>query len=300
VSGKSKILITGAAGFTGLHSCRYFASAGYEVTAVTRSKDIAIDNVMVEQCDLHNKELVLNLIKKVKPQYLLHLAGQNHVGQSWSDPTGTLETNLLSTVYILDAIHKECPESKSVIVGSALQIDPSNISAITHPYSLSKTFQVLAARAWAELYGLSIVIAQPTNLIGPGNSNGVCSMFAKKIAEMESQKAEHILNVNNLYAQRDFIDVRDAVRAYEILLKNGVSKEIYPISSGKSRSLGEVVKIFKTMTPINFKVKISERSIREDKVKISSERINQLGWKPFISFKKSLEDNLKYYRRNPY
>ncbi|UQX56686.1 NAD-dependent epimerase/dehydratase family protein [Cytobacillus pseudoceanisediminis] len=300
VSGKSKILITGAAGFTGLHSCRYFASAGYEVTAVTRSKDIAIDNVMVEQCDLHNKELVLNLIKKVKPQYLLHLAGQNHVGQSWSDPTGTLETNLLSTVYILDAIHKECPESKSVIVGSALQIDPSNISAITHPYSLSKTFQVLAARAWAELYGLSIVIAQPTNLIGPGNSNGVCSMFAKKIAEMESQKAEHILNVNNLYAQRDFIDVRDAVRAYEILLKNGVSKEIYPISSGKSRSLGEVVKIFKTMTPINFKVKISERSIREDKVKISSERINQLGWKPIISFKKSLEDNLKYYRRNPY
>ncbi|AND39795.1 MULTISPECIES: NAD-dependent epimerase/dehydratase family protein [Cytobacillus] len=300
MSGKSKILITGAAGFTGLHSCRYFASAGYEVTAVTRSKDIAIDNVMVEQCDLHNKELVLNLIKKVKPQYLLHLAGQNHVGQSWSDPTGTLETNLLSTVYILDAIHKECPESKSVIVGSALQIDPSNISAITHPYSLSKTFQVLAARAWAELYGLSIVIAQPTNLIGPGNSNGVCSMFAKKIAEMESQKAEHILNVNNLYAQRDFIDVRDAVRAYEILLKNGVSKEIYPISSGKSRSLGEVVKIFKTMTPINFKVKISERSIREDKVKISSERINQLGWKPIISFKKSLEDNLKYYRRNPY
>lgn len=300
MSGKSKILITGAAGFTGLHSCRYFASAGYEVTAVTRSKDIAIDNVMVEQCDLHNKELVLNLIKKVKPQYLLHLAGQNHVGQSWSDPTGTLETNLLSTVYILDAIHKECPESKSVIVGSALQIDPSNISAITHPYSLSKTFQVLAARAWAELYGLSIVIAQPTNLIGPGNSNGVCSMFAKKIAEMESQKAEHILNVNNLYAQRDFIDVRDAVRAYEILLKNGVSKEIYPISSGKSRSLGEVVQIFKTMTPINFKVKISERSIREDKVKISSERINQLGWKPIISFKKSLEDNLKYYRRNPY
>ncbi|OHX46753.1 NAD-dependent epimerase/dehydratase family protein [Cytobacillus pseudoceanisediminis] len=300
MSGKSKILITGAAGFTGLHSCRYFASAGYEVTAVTRSKDIAIDNVMVEQCDLHNKELVLNLIKKVKPQYLLHLAGQNHVGQSWSDPTGTLETNLLSTVYILDAIHKECPESKSVIVGSALQIDPSNISAITHPYSLSKTFQVLAARAWAELYGLSIVIAQPTNLIGPGNSNGVCSMFAKKIAEMESQKAEHILNVNNLYAQRDFIDVRDAVRAYEILLKNGVSKEIYPISSGKSRSLGEVVNVFKTMTPINFKVKISERSIREDKVKISSERINQLGWKPIISFKKSLEDNLKYYRRNPY
>ncbi|MGA5688822.1 NAD-dependent epimerase/dehydratase family protein [Cytobacillus pseudoceanisediminis] len=297
VSGKSKILITGATGYTGLHSCKYFTSAGYDVVAVTRT-DIAIDGVMVEQCDLKNKESVLNLIKKVKPQYLLHLAGQNHVGQSWSDPTGTMETNLLSTIYILDALHKECPETKIVIVGSALQIDPSNISAITHPYSLSKTFQVLAARAWGELYGLSIVIAQPTNLIGPGKSNGVCSVFANRIAEMESHNAKHILEVNNLYAQRDFLDVRDAVRAYEILLKKGISKEVYAVSSGKSRSLEEIANILKTMTPINFIIKSSGRNIKEDIVRIPYGKMNQLGWKPTFSLKTSLEESLNYYRRN--
>ncbi|WP_436376246.1 NAD-dependent epimerase/dehydratase family protein [Cytobacillus sp. BC1816] len=298
MSGGPKILITGASGFTGLHACRYFASAGYNVIAVTR-RDISIDGVKVEQCDLNIKESVLNLIKRVKPQFLLHLAGQNHVGQSWSDPTGTLETNLLSTVFILDALHKECPESKSVIIGSALQIDPSNISAIPHPYSLSKTFQVLAARAWAELYGLSIVIAQPTNLIGPGKSNGVCSVFANRIAEMENHNAEQILEVNNLYAQRDFLDVRDAVRAYEILFRKGISKEIYPISSGKSQSLGEVAKIYKNMTPINFKIKSFEKSNREDKVRISSEKMNQLGWEPIFSFRTSLEESLNYFRRCP-
>ncbi|USK46564.1 NAD-dependent epimerase/dehydratase family protein [Cytobacillus oceanisediminis] len=297
VSGNSKILITGASGYTGLHSCRYFASAGYEVVAVTR-RDIAIDGVKEEQCDLTIKESVLNLIKKVKPQFLLHLAGQNHVGESWEDPIMTIETNVLSTLYLLDALQKECPKSKSVIVGSALEIDPSNISAITHPYSLSKTLQVLAARAWAELYGLSIVIAQPTNLIGPGKSNGVCSVFAKKIAEMESQPAEHILEVNNREAQRDFLDVRDAVRAYEVLLRKGVSKEIYPISSGKSRSLEEIAKTFKTMTPINYKIRSSGKIIKEEKVKISSEKITNLGWKPKYSIYTSLEDSLIYFKKN--
>lgn len=297
VSGNPKILITGATGYTGLHSCRYFASTGYEVVAVTR-RDIAIDGVKEEQCDLTIKKSVLNLIKKVKPQFLLHLAGQNHVGESWEDPIMTMETNVLSTLYLLDALQKECPKSKSVIVGSALEIDPSNISAITHPYSLSKTLQVLAARAWAELYGLSIVIAQPTNLIGPGKSNGVCSVFAKKIAEMESRNAKPILEVNNLYAQRDFIDVRDAIRAYDILFRKGVSKEIYPISSGKSRTLEEIAMFYKTMTPINYSIKSSDLSKKEEKVEISSKKMNDLGWSPKFCIKTSLEESLNYYRRN--
>jgi len=297
MSGKPKILITGAAGFTGLHSCRYFASAGYDVVAVTR-RDITIDDVVVEQCDLNIKESVLKLIKKVKPQFLLHLAGQNNVGQSWSDPIMTMETNVLSTLYLLDALHKECPNSKSVIVGSALEIDPSNISAITHPYSLSKTLQVLVARAWGELYGLSIVIAQPTNLIGPGKANGVCSVFAKKIAEMEIKAAEKILEINNLYATRDFIDVRDAVKAYEVLLRKGVSKEIYPISSGKSRTLEEIAETLKTLTPINFNIRSTEISKKEEKVIISSKKVIDLGWKQEISIKTSLEESLNYYRRN--
>ncbi|WP_254178804.1 NAD-dependent epimerase/dehydratase family protein [Cytobacillus oceanisediminis] len=297
MSGNCKILITGASGYTGLHSCRYFASAGYEVVAVTR-RDIAIDGVKEEQCDLTIKESVLNLIKKVKPQFLLHLAGQNHVGESWEDPIMTMEINVLSTLYLLDALQKECPKSKSVIVGSALEIDPSNISAITHPYSLSKTLQVLAARAWAELYGLSIVIAQPTNLIGPGKSNGVCSVFAKKIAEMEIHSADKILEINNLNAQRDFIDVRDVVTAYEILLRKGVSKEIYPISSGKSRSIGEIVNLFKSMTPIHLNIKASENIVIEEKVKIISEKMTDLGWKPKFFIDTSLKDSLNYYRKN--
>lgn len=177
--------------------------------------------IHAECCDLINGDDVYNLIKRTKPKYLLHLAGQSHVGESWSEPVSTLEANSMSTAYLIDAIRKESPDCKIVIVGSALQIDPSSISSIPHPYSLSKTIQVLIAQSWAFLYNMNIIIAKPSNLIGPGVSNGVCSIFAKKIAEMEKKGMEKVLEVENLEVQRDFLDVRDAVRAYDLLLTRG-------------------------------------------------------------------------------
>lgn len=292
-----KLLITGASGFTGQHACSHFIKAGYEVTAVTRT-DLNNPEVLVEQCDLTNEEAVRKLIKKVKPQYLLHLAGQNHVGHSWSEPISTLEANYNSTLNLIEALRLENPDCKTVIVGSALQFDPSNLSTLTHPYSFSKTLQVLVAQAWAKLYNLHIVIAKPSNLIGPGFSNGVCSIFAKRIIYMEENKRETVLNVNNLGAQRDFIDVRDAISAYEILLINGSSGEIYEISSGKSYSLKEVITRFQSLTSVDFQITSTESDFNEAKVKILPNKILNLGWKPTISIQSSLEDTLIFYRQN--
>lgn len=85
------------------------------------------------------------------------------------------------TAYLLEAVRKENPSCKILVAGSALQYDPANISTLTHPYSLSKTYQIQIARGWAALYEMDIVIAKPSNLIGPGFSNGVCSILVKII-----------------------------------------------------------------------------------------------------------------------
>ena len=291
------LLITGASGFTGQHACRHFSNAGYKVTAVSRSH-IYNPNIQTEQCDLTNKEAVRNLVKKTQPQYLLHLAGQNHVGKSWNDPVSTIEANFNSSLYLIDAIRMEKPDCKMVVVGSALQFDPSNLSTLSHPYSFSKTLQVQVALAWASLYNLHIVIAKPSNLIGPGFSNGVCSIFAKKIVNMEENKCEYILEVDNLGAQRDFIDVRDAVKAYETLLTKGKSGEIYEVSSGKSRSLKEIISELKTLTMIDFQIKSQKYNSNEMKVEIIPNKIMKLGWKQIISLHSSLEDILNFYRKN--
>lgn len=291
-----KLLMTGASGFTGQHACDYFFKAGYEVTGVTRSQ-FSYPQIQVEQCDLLNKEAVINLVKKTKPQYLLHLAGQNHVGQSWSDPASTLEANFLSTLYLIEALRLEQPDCRIVIVGSALQFDLADLSTLNHPYSFSKSLQVLAAQAWAKLYGLEIMIAKPSNLVGPGFSRGVCSVFAEKIAKMEEGRAgANMIEVHNLGAQRDFIDVRDVVKAYEIILRNGKAAETYEISSGKSCSIGEIMSTMKKLTPIKFKIK-TQKHLNEDKVAIYPNKIVHLGWRPTILMQTSLEDTLNFYRK---
>ncbi|MED3995529.1 NAD-dependent epimerase/dehydratase family protein [Peribacillus frigoritolerans] len=292
-----KLLITGASGFTGQHACNHFVDTGYAVTAVSRKK-IVNGQVQTELCDLTNKESVGKLIKKVKPEYLLHLAGQNHVGQSWIDPVSSLEANAMSTLYLIEALRQENPDCKVVIVGSALQFDPQNITTLTHPYSLSKTLQVLIAQSWGVLYNMNIVIAKPSNLIGPGISNGVCSIFAKKIVDMEENNAEKVLEVNNLQAIRDFVDVRDAVRAYEILLTQGKPGEIYDIASGNSHTLGEVITSFRDLTTIDFGIKSKVKDQEEGRGEISPVEIVKLGWKPVFSLKSSLEDILYFYRNN--
>ncbi|MEH7587797.1 NAD-dependent epimerase/dehydratase family protein [Priestia megaterium] len=294
---RPKLLITGASGFTGQHACRHFLKAGFEVIAVARNTTFN-NHFQTEYCDLTNKEDVKTLVKKVKPQYLLHLAGQNHVGQSWDDPISSIETNVMSTLYLIEALRNENPHCKVIIVGSALQFNPNQSSTLMHPYSLSKTLQVVIAQSWEVLYNMPIVIAKPTNLIGPGFSNGVCAIFAKRLVDMEMNRVEKIIQVNNLDAERDFLDVRDAVKAYELILIKGISGETYDISSGKSYSLREIINRLRFLTTIDFKINYQLSDSKEEKVKNTPIKALNLGWKPTIPLEISLEDTLNFYRKN--
>ncbi|QFG00672.1 NAD-dependent epimerase/dehydratase family protein [Psychrobacillus glaciei] len=296
---KQRIMITGANGFTGLHACQYFKKAGYDVTAVSRvfPMNLTDERIHMEQCDLTNKNQVKNLISKVKPEQLLHLAGQNNVQDSWNEPITSLEANAMSTAYIIDSIRQENLPCKIVIVGSALQLDLGMYSSFQHPYSLSKTIQVLVAQSWESLYGMDIVIAKPSNLIGPGDSTGVCSILAKKVAEMELHGSQRVLTVNNLFVQRDFIDVRDAVRAYEKLFEIGKSGVIYDITSGQLRSLKEITVALQNLSIVDFKIQ-TLKNTQENIEVTTSKKLLDAGWSPLISFEKSLEDILNYQRKS--
>ncbi len=291
------IMITGANGFTGQHACKYFLNAGYHVIAITRTtQNIVSDRLLTyEHCDLTKKKSVLSLIKKTKPDFLLHLAGQNHVGKSWKDPVTSVEANGMSTAYLLEALRLEKPTCKIIIVGSILQFDPNNLSSLHHPYSLSKTIQTLIAQSWEALYGMDVIIAKPSNLIGPGASNGVCSILAKKVIDMELHGAEKTLEVNNLYAKRDFIDVRDAIAAYEMLFDYGFSGEVYVVSSGKSKYLKEITDSLRLLSSIEFTIETLHNSV-ENTVEIKPSLLQNMGWKPLYSLEDSMKAILDYYR----
>lgn len=292
---RAKILITGANGFTGRHACRYFHQSGYECIALTRKREPLLEASKNIICHLLNREEVERVIKQTNPDYILHLAAQNHVGKSWEDPVHTIETNVLTTLYILEAIRQVNPACKIIVAGSTLQFNPQNLSTLPHPYSLSKTLQTLIAQSWESLFNMNIIIAKPSNLIGPGESNGICSIIAKKIVEMERSEGDNIVEVSNLQARRDFLDVRDAVRAFETLFRLGERGAIYEIATGTTLSLEEVINLFKLHSDASFSV-MGKNNRAGDVFQGNPEAIEKLGWKPLISSSESFRDILNYYR----
>lgn len=211
---RPRLVITGAGGFSGEHACRHFVSQGWNVTAVLRQQNSPHEPEWLQHvetvayCDLSSRQETETLIARTRPEYVLHLAGMNAVGTSWSDPIAALQSNVMGTVHLLEAVRQlnlsnQAPVDGSnsggqgkacrvLVIGSMLRFKlpmADESGGPPHPYSLSKTMQVLVAQSWASLYGLEVIAAEPANLIGPGRSSGLCKLLARFAAETERAAA---------------------------------------------------------------------------------------------------------------
>lgn len=292
---ESTVLITGAGGFTGRHACRYFAALGYSVAAAVRREDGEPPEGRLYVCDLTDKAEVKRLVEETKPRFVLHLAGRNAVGDSWKDPLGCMEANLLSTLYLLEAL-RGLANCRLLVAGSMLGFDLSDSPQPLHPYSLAKTIQVLIAQAWSFLYSQEVLIAKPSNLIGPGRSNGICGLLAARIARWENGTDASVFRLSSWHEERDYLDVRDAVAAYRIILETGQSGTVYPVCSGSMRSLGDLVATYRGLTPLTLPIEVGETAPLPPPLPMDAAVTQSLGWSPSIPFAQSLSDALDFYR----
>ncbi len=291
--GMETILITGGNGFTGRHACRYFASQGYHVVSVVRRIGEEDHGVQLERCELTNAIETSNLIQRLKPSYVLHLAGQSNADESWIHPVRYMESNVMATVFLLEAIRKHAPSCKVVVTGTILQYPVKENSLPPHPYSLSKTLQIFASKSWASYYDLDLVIAKPTNLIGPGPSTGVCSILAKRVAEFEKTGVNDILTHMDLEAERVFLDVRDAVSAYHELFFMGEKGREYDVSFGTTASIGDVATILSSMAALPFDVPEEKRKGIPLQPANGSQELKSTCT---FTLEESLRDTLQYFR----
>lgn len=296
-----KLLITGAAGFTGLHACTFFIQQGCTVIAAGRNKDTldAIHDVIPAVCHLENRDEVEELIKDHLPDYILHLAGKNSASESWKNPVSYMESNVMGTVYLLDAVRQHSPGSQTVMVGSRLSVDPAKgMTSVPHPYSLSKTFASWSASAWQSMFNQHIVLAEPSNLIGPGESGGFCTLLARYIAGCEAGVDLPLFRISSRYESRDFLDVRDAVAAYSLLLQKGTSGITYPISSGGEHTLGELAQRLleqaQTAVPLDWGPETASLSLdslnKGTGGEGGAELLKEMGWTPQFPLEQSLAD----------
>jgi len=312
------VLVTGITGFVGSHFTEYAlrqraAVSGSRLpgTSAENIEHIRSD-VGLFDVDLRDATAVRGLLDATAPDWIVHLAAHSSVGGSWDAPAETLTNNLLSQLNVLEAIRQSGARPRVLIVGSADQygdVDEHNLPIHEDvpfrplsPYAVSKVAQDAMGYQYWRSHGLPIVRTRAFNHEGPRRGEAfVTSSFALQIAEIEAGLREPVLRVGNLNAQRDYTDVRDVVRAYWLLLKDGQAGEVYNVCSGRAWSIKAVLEFLLS------EVRDRTIEVREDAARLRAADVpvlvgdpgkihRALGWRAEIPFEQTLRDLLDYWR----
>jgi GDP-4-dehydro-6-deoxy-D-mannose reductase len=314
-----RVLITGAGGFVGKHLIEALSrKPDYEIYATAfdekEAANIELPDERITRIDITDKQAVDRLFERVQPEQVYHLAAQSSVGLSWKIPAVTLRVNIEGTLNLLEAMRSpSLSGSRILLIGSAeqygkvsadhLPIQEEQPVVAANPYAISKIAQEQLAAIYKDAYGISVCIVRAFNHIGTGQRpDFVISDWAHQIVEIEQGKRDPVLYVGNIKVKRDFTDVRDIVRAYNLIMEKGESGEIYNVGSGKSISL-EV--LLQTMISLSSRKDIS---IQVDPAKMRAADIEELvadnrklvegtGWEKTISLEQTLSDILDSLRK---
>ena len=307
----SKVLITGINGFAASHLARYLVKEGNEVHGTIRvpgRNDLYTIDDIKDELTLHSIELtdsysVSKVIDNCQPDEIYHLAAQSFVRASWDSPLETYNTNINGTVNVFEAA-----KGANILIPSSLEIYGQvegiiNEETIPNPnthYGISKYAQDMIARLYHNAYKVNVVITRAANITGPGRTDQfVDSSFAKQIVEIEKGK-EPIIRHGNLDSSRDFVDVRDIVRGYVMVLKSKRWGEIFCLGSGKSVKIKDLLDTLISLSTVKVKKEVDPKRLRPVDTLITftdTQKVNKLGWKPTIPFEQSMKDLLNYWRK---
>ncbi len=307
-----KVLITGISGFAGSHLADYAAAKkGVHVYGLARRARRG--RYTVYACDIRNGAKLEQLLRRVRPDRIFHLAAQASVPVSWKDPKGTMEQNFNGTLNLLEAVRRVCPKAQVQLTGSAQEygvppkkkagrIDETTPLNPLSPYAVSKAALDYLGELYVRHYGMKVVMTRAFNHIGPGQTDAfIASSFAKQVALIEAGKKKPEIHVGDLSSVRDYTDVRDMVRAYWLSLEKGRAGEVYNIASGRGRSGKDMLGAYLKMTPVKIRiVKDAARVRKHDLPRLVGDArkfARHTGWKPKIKFEQSLADILNYWRK---
>ncbi|MFQ6082560.1 MAG: GDP-mannose 4,6-dehydratase [Candidatus Aminicenantia bacterium] len=306
-----KIFITGLTGFVGQHLDRLLEENKYQVFGTSYPQKPPSQAKNVHYLDIREGKKLAKFIKEVKPDLIFHLAAISNVQSSWEKRQQTIETNILGTSNLLEAVRQFSPQSKILLVGSSdiygnIASENQPISEEfpynpINPYGVSKVAQEILGKFYHSIENLKVIMTRSFNHTGPGQSpEFVCSDWAKQIAEIERGQRKPVLKVGNLESKRDFTDVRDVARAYLLLLSKGKAGEIYNVCSSRAIFLKDILKTLLSYSQISIKVKVDHHKFRKTDFPLlvgdNRKLITQIGWQPEIPFEKTLLDLLNYWR----
>jgi GDP-4-dehydro-6-deoxy-D-mannose reductase len=304
------VLVTGASGFVGSHLLPLVAAEpGVAIEAWTRDVVPTGNEARWTVIDMSDRVEVARAVAAAPPDVVYHLAGAAHVGQSFSSVADTLATNALGTALLLDALRGHAPRARVLVVSSSTVYRPSDAALSeasplgpTSPYGLSKlAAERLAVRAWEE-DGLHTVVARAFNHVGPRQSPAFfASSFASQVAAIERGSRAPVLRVGNLEARRDLTDVRDVVRAYHLLAREGEPGGLYNVCSGRAHAIGDLLQAMIDSARVPVSVEVDAALLRPNDTPVvlgCHDRLTAAtGWAPAFALQQTMADVLEDWRQ---
>jgi len=264
--------------------------------------------------DLRDSSSIDEVIRETRPDFVFHLAAQSYPQTSFTAPLDTLETNVQGTNRVLESLREYAPEaivhvcSSSEVFGRVpkekLPIDEECGFHPASPYAISKVGTDLIGRYYAEAFGMTVMTTRMFTHTGPRRGDVFAeSSFAKQIALAESGYAGRVIKVGNLDSLRTIADVRDAVRAYFLLVtKNPLAGQYYNIGGTHSCTIGEILEHLIGLSTIASELAHETdpqrlRPIDADLQVPNTQKFEKhTGWRPIIPFEKTMGDLLDYWR----
>ena len=274
------------------------------------------NRVFLHYGDLRDPQSINKVVSEIVPDYTFHLAAQSYPKTSFDAPLDTYETNISGTSTLLEAIKIYSKKSLVHVCASSevfgrvpKEKTPINEECSFHPaspYAISKVGTDLVGRFYAEAYDMKIMTTRMFTHTGPRRGDVFAeSTFAKQIALAEEGIIKPIIKVGNLKSMRTIADVRDAVRAYYMLLTiNPVSGSYYNIGGSYSCEIDKILQDLINLSPIKNEIKVVVdknrlRPIDADlQIPDTSKFKKHTGWEPEIPYEKTILDLLNYWRNN--
>jgi len=318
----NRYLITGFSGFVSRHFLDYLEMLQEPVSVMgidinpPEFKSEGRNHVSVDfqKIDLLDRNGLEKIIVIFQPHYILHLASFSSVAFSWKNPVISFQNNTNIFLNLLEAVRSVNPSIRILSIGSSEEYgNLSGCDAVfreeddlnpVSPYAVARVSQEMLSKVYVKGYGLDIVMTRSFNHMGPGQKETfVIASFAKRLVEMRNRDASpRRLPTGDITQVRDFVDVRDVVRAYDGLLRGGRKGEIYNVCSGVGHSLKELVQQMLAILDMKVLLETDESLIRPNDNKIivgSNEKIKRdIGWCPEIPLEQSLKDVIDFWKRH--
>lgn len=310
-----KFAITGFSGFVAGHFVEYLYKENIkcEILGLSRSTPkidmsqysdrLSIRFVLVDMMD---KDALTEALDSFKPDYILHLAAFSSVAYSWKYPTESFMNNSNIFLNLVDAVREIDSTCRILSVGSSeeygnvsrgeLPLKESQRVNPVSPYAVARVSQELMSKVYVKAYGMNIIMTRSFNHIGPRQDDRfVIPSFIKRIIDIKkSGKTEGEIETGDTTIIRDFVDVRDVVRAYYLLLTEGTPGEIYNICSGNAHKLSDIIDCIANEVGVKVTTRINPEFVRPDdnrEIVGSAYKIeSELGWNPRIDIKNTLKD----------